>query len=93
VWSFRFSKGVLRSFFGWKEFDFAMMSVDSFEVGALPGVVLSTDDLTTLVGLHTNKCLVVLRNKNLVPTGSLTTGPFSDLSSSRRGCGGATRTG
>jgi hypothetical protein len=65
AWSFRFSKGVLRSFFGWKEFDFAGMSADSFKVGALPDVVLGAYDLATLVGLHTNKRLVVLRRQDL----------------------------
>jgi hypothetical protein len=56
---------MLRSFFGWKEFDFARMSADSFEVGALPDAILGADDLATLVGLHTNKCLVVLRWQEL----------------------------
>jgi hypothetical protein len=37
------------------------MSTDSFEVGALPSPVLGADDLTTLVGLHTNERLVVLQ--------------------------------
>jgi hypothetical protein len=52
---------VLRSFLGWKELDFVWMSTDSFEVGALPSPVLGADDLTTLVGLHTNERLVVLQ--------------------------------
>jgi hypothetical protein len=56
---------MLRSFLGWKEFDFAWMSVNSFEVGAFPSAVLGADDLFFLVGLHTNKRLIVLWQQEL----------------------------
>jgi hypothetical protein len=41
------------------------MSVNSFKVGALSSAVLSTDDLSALVGLHTYQCLIVLRRQDL----------------------------
>jgi hypothetical protein len=37
------------------------MSANSFEVGVFSSAVLGADDLSFLVGLHTNKRLIVLR--------------------------------
>jgi hypothetical protein len=45
-----------------------------------------------LVFTPTNVSLC-FRGGSLVPTGSLTTGPFSGASSSKRGYGGVVRTG
>jgi hypothetical protein len=56
---------MFRSILRWEELDFARMSMDSFEVGAISGAVLGTDDLTTLVGLHAHQCFIVLQRWEL----------------------------
>jgi hypothetical protein len=65
AWHFRSDKGMLRGILRRNELDFSWMSVNSFEVGAISSAILSTDDLSALVGLHTHQRLIVLRRQDL----------------------------